>query len=116
MRLAWLEFGLVAAALWYSAAIAQEIPRIDIEKSCRQARALSAEDTDPYAGCVQDETGAQAQLPATWAAADGQQRQICAEQTRIAGSPSYVELLACLEMYAANSPAHSRPRRLQPRP
>lgn len=116
MRLAVLEFGLVAAALWCSAAVAQEIPRIDIQKSCRQAQALSAEDTDPYAGCVQDETGAQAQLPAIWAAADGKQRQICTEQTRVAGSPSYVELLACLQMYADNSPANSRPRRLRPQP
>ncbi len=116
MRQRLLRFVLASSALWCSAVIAQEIPRIDIEASCRRARALTPEDTNPYAGCVRDETAAASQLRSTWAASSRPHRESCSQETQIAGSPSYVELITCLEMYSGSPSANPLPRRLQPRP
>jgi hypothetical protein len=103
MRQYLLAFGLASSTLWWSAVVAQEIPRIDIEASCRRAQALTAEDTDPYAGCVRDETTAANQLSATWATSSRQHRETCGHETQIVGPPSYVELLTCLQMYGGNT-------------
>ncbi|MGO4405224.1 hypothetical protein AB4Z10_13300 [Bosea sp. RAF48] len=116
MRQRLLRFVLASSAMWCSAVIAQEMPRIDIEASCRQARALSPEDTDPYAGCVRDETAAASQLRATWVESSRSHRESCSQETQIASSPSYVELITCLEMYSGSPSANPRPRRLQARP
>ena len=47
MQSAPLACTLAFGFLWSYAAIAQELPRLDIQASCRSAQALSPEDRDP---------------------------------------------------------------------
>ena len=35
--------------------MAQQLPRFDIEATCREAQPLGPEDRDPYQGCLKDE-------------------------------------------------------------
>ena len=95
-------------------AAAQEVPRFDVEATCRAAPALTPQDRSPFEGCVRDERAAEGQLRATWGNAGAEARRICAEETRIGGAPSSVDVLTCLEMYQANgssgTPPRARPR------
>jgi len=38
-----------------SISVAQQLPRFDIEATCREAQPLGPEDRDPYQGCMKDE-------------------------------------------------------------
>jgi hypothetical protein len=82
------------------AALAAEIPRLAIEATCRAAPRLEAGDPDPYQSCMRDEQAARSELEQQWASFNPQHRETCVEQTRVGGSPSYVDVLTCLQMYA----------------
>jgi hypothetical protein len=73
---------------------ANTVPKFDITLECQ-----SEGGTKPMLDrCSDDEKQALKQLRAEWtqfAASDVKQ---CTEETNIDGSPSYVELLTCLEM------------------
>jgi hypothetical protein len=90
-------------------ALADEFPRFDIDATCRAAPRLMPSETDVYQSCVQDETEARNQLERRWASFNDGQRQECVRVTNDGGSPSYVDVLACMEV-AAGIPA-SMPRR-----
>src|SRR3954447_1317893 len=45
-----------------SISVAQQLPRFDIEATCREAQPLGPEDRDPYQGCMKDEGPARAEL------------------------------------------------------
>jgi hypothetical protein len=77
------------------------VPDFDVESSCRDAEkfGLQGQDKDiGYKGCIQDERNAKDELKQRWSKFNTQYKQICVEQAR-APSPSYVEVLTCLEMY-----------------
>ena len=101
---------LVLGSLGGLPATAQEIPRFDIEKICRSAQALTEEDRNPVQTCMKDEADAERQLRAIWRSADSAHRATCAAETRIGGSPSYVDVLTCLELAQGVPPATQRPR------
>ena len=96
------------------AASRDPVPRFDVEHSCRDAQAISAAgtprgrnttsasggQTDTYHACMQDEQQAHDQLTKKWGSFRTG-RQSCVEAVA-RPSPSYVELLTCLEM---NDPA-----------
>jgi hypothetical protein len=46
--------------------LAQQLPRFDIEATCREAQPLGPEDRDPYQGCIRDEGQARAELRRQW--------------------------------------------------
>ena len=50
--------------------IAQQLPRFDIEATCREAQPLGPEDRDPYQSCIRDEGQARAELQRQWAQFD----------------------------------------------
>jgi hypothetical protein len=50
-------------------ATAQQLPRFNIEATCRTAQALTPEDRDPVQGCMRDEADAERQLQAVWSPA-----------------------------------------------
>jgi hypothetical protein len=92
------------------AAEASEFPRFQLEAICRAAPRLLAQDPDPYQGCMKDERGARSELEQRWASFDLHHRQLCVRETSLDGTPSYVEVLTCLEMYAPkSSPPARRP-------
>lgn len=111
MKAGTLAYALSFGALWGFAAAAQQLPRFDIQASCRSAQALTVEDRDPVQGCMRDEAEAERQLQAIWGGAAATHRETCAAQARLVGSPSYVEVLTCLQMYqgaASTAPPHRR--------
>jgi len=90
---------------------AQELPRFDVEATCRAAPALTPQDRSPYEGCMRDEMAAEGQLRAVWSGAAADARRECVQETQIGGPPSYVDVLTCLEMYQANASSDApRPR------
>jgi hypothetical protein len=95
-------------------AFAQQLPRFNIEATCRSAPALVPQDRDPVQGCLQDEADAERQLRLVWSSASAAQRETCAAETQVEGTPSYVEVLICLQMYqdtASTAPSQRRKQR-----
>jgi hypothetical protein len=87
---------------------ASDIPRFNIEATCRAAPSLPGGIQKPYQSCLEEEKTARAQLEKVWTMHTTQQRTECVSLEGVGGgSPSYVDVLTCLEMYAARS---GRPR------
>ena len=102
------------AGLACGPAAAQQIPRFNIEAICSTAPALTPEDRDPVQGCIRDETAAERQLNEVWSASAAANRETCAAETQVGGSPSYVDILTCLQMYQGSAPTAPPRRRRQP--
>src|SRR5215218_7021906 len=98
------------AGLACGPAMAQQLPRFNIEAICSTAQALTPEDRDPVQGCIRDETAAERQLQEVWTAAAAAQRETCAAETQVGGSPSYVDVLTCLQIRQGVAPT-APPRR-----
>jgi hypothetical protein len=109
MRAYWLGIALLVPGVCLSPAAAQQVPRLDIEATCRAAPRLLAEDANPYEGCMRDETDAERELKAMWGSAAAAHRETCAGEAQIGGSPSYVDMLTCLQMAQGAEP--TKPRR-----
>lgn len=96
---------IVAASL--AASLAQAAPRsyngvpeLDVKGSCNDAQKFSSQGDDKgvaYKGCMQDEMNAKTELGKRWSSFKATDKTSCVEQAR-APSPSYVEVLTCLEM------------------
>jgi hypothetical protein len=76
-----------------------QVPALDIGPTCRAA-AAGSNAPDAEAGCRRDEDRARANLEPRWASFPQDDRRRCTSLTRLGGSPSYVELLTCLETAA----------------
>lgn len=98
--------GLIVAA-FLTASVAQATPRsksgvpeLNVKGSCSDAQKFSSPGADKgvaYKGCMQDETNAKNELVKRWSSFKSADKTSCVEQAR-APSPSYVEVLTCLEM------------------
>jgi hypothetical protein len=81
-----------------SLASTERVPKLDVEGSCRDAKAYGLTDPEQtYKSCMLDETQAKQQLQEKWSHYKAATRRDCIA----AGanpSPSYVELLTCIEM------------------
>jgi hypothetical protein len=75
--------------------IADDMPRFDVRPSCRGAASLTPASLD---SCLRDEESARTALTASWSQFAAPDRARCREETETGGSPSYVELLTCLQM------------------
>ena len=76
------------------------VPALDVKQSCTDAQKFSSgnsKDDSAYRGCMQDESNARTDLAKRWSTFAVKDRQDCVEQSRNP-SPSYVEVLTCLEM------------------
>ena len=91
--------------------VAQQLPTFNIEETCRAAHPLGPEDRDPYQGCMRDEGAARSELQRRWTQLNAGNRDLCAEETRIGGYPSYVEVLTCLQMFGGTPTTLLKPRR-----
>lgn len=90
--------GLMLLVLPVSAALGGELPRYDIEATCRAAPALAGGAGNVDRNCLRDEAQAQTQVEQQWAGFAARRRDACVQETRIGGPPSYVALLTCLQM------------------
>ncbi len=83
---------LVAAPL----AQADQVPVLDVQKSCRQAQDYGVSDAQrTFRNCMLDEKEAKQQLVQKWSQFKLSDRRSCIPD---APAPSYVEMLTCLEM------------------
>ncbi|GEO18947.1 hypothetical protein [Microvirga aerophila] len=88
MRAYRLGIALLVSGACLSPAAAQQVPRLDIDATCRAAPRLLAEDANPYDGCVQDETDAERKLKAMWGSAAAAHRETCGGKPRSAARPA----------------------------
>jgi hypothetical protein len=79
--------------------VADNVPKFDIERGCRLDNAASAgiAEEQPVKRCVSDERKALQQLQTEWSQYAGPDRATCTASTTSDGTPSYVELLTCLQ-------------------
>jgi hypothetical protein len=74
--------------------IADNVPKFDIARECRSEGGSQA----VVEQCAADEADARAQLQPQWGQFNAVDKRVCIGETLIDGTPSYVELLTCLEM------------------
>ena len=86
---------------------ADNVPELKYEQSCRAATQAAAMPGRNENACLQDEKAAKQKLVEEWKEFTPAQKSHCVRLSNTGGSPSYVELLTCVEMSkaAANLPA-----------
>lgn len=78
--------------------VADKVPVLNIEPSCRAAAAAAVTGGRNEDACRRDENAARAKLEQDWGQYTAAQHSQCVSLSTLGGSPSYVELLTCLEM------------------
>jgi hypothetical protein len=81
--------------------VADKIPELKYEPSCRAAMQAAAMPNRNEDACLQDEKAAKAKLQQEWGQFSGEQKSHCVRLSTTGGMPSYVELLTCVEMSQA---------------
>lgn len=74
--------------------IADSVPKFDIARECRSEGGTKA----VLERCATDEAEARDQLQPQWVQFSAHDKAVCISETSMDGTPSYVELLICLEM------------------
>ena len=77
---------------------ADQVPKFDSDTSCRAAAAASKVINRTEDVCKKDEQDARAKLEQQWGQFAPADKVRCVSMSRTGGSPSYVEMLTCLEM------------------
>jgi hypothetical protein len=80
-----------------------EVPKLNIEPTCHAAAMAQAAPDRHEDVCKRDELQARDKLQQEWVQFTGSQRERCISLSTLGGSPSYVELLTCLEMAKATA-------------
>ena len=81
--------------------VADKVPQFDTAPSCRAAAVASTGPNRNAESCQKDEDTARQTLEKDWANFAASDRERCGRLIRLGGSPSYVELLTCVEMAKA---------------
>ena len=90
---------LVVATLLVHPSLADTVPRYDVTSTCRKAVALTGgPEGRSVDSCVAGEEAARKDLDNQWPKLPTGDRTQCIGTVAVGGSPSYVELLICLEM------------------
>lgn len=81
-----------------SPASAADIPKLNVEQTCRDS--ATADPTIPFdiKLCLDSENRARDELTGKWASFPDADRQQCSQMASMGGTASYVELITCLEM------------------
>jgi len=74
--------------------VADNVPAFDIARECRSEGGTQAVQQK----CTADEAEARDQIQQLWSQSSAVDKTQCVRATSSDGSPSYVELLTCLEM------------------
>jgi hypothetical protein len=87
-------------------AVADGIPQVNFDQTCRAATSEALGMNDRFADCVTAEKRAHELLGAQWSGFDAADRARCGRMATTPGSSSYVELLTCLEMQKSAKSLH----------
>ena len=101
LRVTLLRLGAAGCGLYAFAAVAQGVPTINIEASCRAStkavfEALGDKTAATFERCMEHENEARAQLVKNWNTFPRADRSLCVNPKVY--MPSYAEWLTCLEM------------------
>jgi hypothetical protein len=79
--------------------LAGSVPTFDVEPTCRaaQSAALAGDGAKVFDSCISSERAARQRLKLAWGRIPAGDRASCSEESAIV-SPSYVELLTCVEL------------------
>jgi hypothetical protein len=101
----------LAALVGFAAipARADTVPDLDVEKTCRSARAAdpTVDDKASYDGCINSERNAKKQAEQHWGSFPTTAKKQCEAQFKAGGYPSYVEMITCLELASGSVPSQS---------
>jgi len=78
--------------------VANGVPTFNVEPACRAAASGSIGIKQDLAVCLEDEKGAREQLVKEWHQFAASDKTLCTRISTTGGSPTYTELLVCLEM------------------
>jgi hypothetical protein len=78
--------------------VADAIPRFDVAKTCKAAIELAGQGRT-VESCVAGEDKARKEIEKDWATFPAAERNQCIQTAAKGGSPSYVEIIVCLEMF-----------------
>jgi len=78
--------------------LAADVPTLKVEPSCKAAGAAGLMMGRTTESCMNDEKSAREDLVKSWSTFSSDDRAHCLSMVSTGGSPSYVELLSCLEM------------------
>jgi hypothetical protein len=100
---------LLALTLAATAAHADAVPNLDVEKTCQSAQVTNTSISDQanYDGCLRSEREAQREAQRHWDTYTPAAKRQCSEQFKAGGYPSYVEMVTCLELASGTVPTQS---------
>ena len=78
--------------------VADGPPKFNIEATCRNVGNAGAGIGGSVSACRSDEEKARDSLAAKWAQYPAAKRNSCVEGAKLGTSPSYVQVITCLEM------------------
>ena len=98
------------AALTAAAFAADGPPKLDVESTCKLAQRaqVSISDNASLEGCLRSERSAHDELKKNWSKFPGAAKTQCSQQVTAGGSPSYVELVTCLELASGTVPSQGQ--------
>jgi hypothetical protein len=88
---------LAAVLVVPTAAAAQNVPTLAVEQGCRAVAAMDPQKLVTVDRCMAQENSAREELATKWSSFEAADRERCLADAR-SGSPSYVELLTCVDM------------------
>jgi hypothetical protein len=74
------------------------VPAFDVTPSCRAAAVALSSNGRDMKGCLNSENSARKSLVEQWGQFAAADRSMCSTLSMTGGSPTYTELLTCLEM------------------
>ena len=91
-----------------------QVPQLDVKPSCRAAANAGVTLDRSEASCERSEMEARDKLQQDWSQYTAEQQGHCVRLSSAGGSPSYIELLTCLEIdkQSKTLPAESRAERI----
>jgi len=79
-------------------AVADSVPVFDIKKSCQGRNIEAVFGRRNSNACIQSEEAARDQLKKSWGEFPAKDKVGCVATAKIGGSPSYIEVITCLEI------------------
>ena len=92
-----LIFAVVILIAGATQATAQGVPSFKVEQGCRDV-SRGPNKLTTFDKCMRDEKNARDDLATNWETFVASDRRVCLAETSYDGTPSYVELLECLNM------------------
>jgi hypothetical protein len=92
------SIALLGCCLLTPAFASDQVPKFNVEPSCKSAADVGIVDSQSVPACMRDEEAARKTLGPVWQSYSVAERTRCTDEASSGGISSYVELLVCLQM------------------